>query len=86
MRDIAFVPKAFEEYKNWIETDRRTALRISDLIHDILRSPFDGIGKPEALKHQFKGCWSLRIDQEHRLIYKVTDDYIVIFSCYSHYQ
>ncbi len=86
MRNIEFVPKAFFEYRKWIETDRRTALRISDLINDILRTPFDGIGKPEPLKHQFKGCWSRRIDQEHRLIYKVTDDSLIIFSCFSHYE
>ena len=55
MRNIEFIPKAFAEYKNWIATDRKVALRISDLIYDIIRSPFEGIGKPEALKHQFKG-------------------------------
>jgi len=86
MRNIEFVPKAFIEYRNWTETDRRTALRISDLINAILRSPFEGIGKPEPLKHQFKGCWSRHIDQEHRLIYQVTDSSIIIYSCYSHYQ
>jgi toxin YoeB len=86
MRDILFVPKAFKEYQEWIATDRKTALRIGDLIKDILRSPFDGIGKPEPLKHEFSGCWSRRIDQEHRLIYSLTDTMIVIYSCYSHYK
>jgi len=86
MRHIEFVPKAFIEYRNWIEVDRKTALRISDLINDILRSPFEGIGKPEALKYEFKGYWSRRIDHEHRLIYKVTDVSVIIFSCFSHYQ
>jgi toxin YoeB len=86
MRDILFVPKAFKEYQEWIATDRKTALRIGDLIKDILRSPFDGIGKPEPLKHEFAGCWSRRIDQEHRLIYSLTDTTIVIYSCYSHYK
>lgn len=85
MRNIAFVPKAFEEYQQWVNTDRKTALRIGELIKDILRSPFDGIGKPEALKHQFKGFWSRRITLEHRLIYGVSDDYILIISCRSHY-
>jgi len=85
MRNIEFVPKAFQEYQDWIERDRKTALRIGDLIKDILRSPFEGLGKPEPLKHQFKGYWSRRIDQEHRLIYLVTADSIVIFSCFSHY-
>ena len=86
MKNIEFVPGAFAEYQNWIETDRRIALRIGDLIRDILRHPFNGIGKPEPLKHQFKGYWSRRIDREHRLIYKVTTDAVVIISCYSHYK
>ncbi len=85
MKNIEFVPKAFKEYQEWIQTDRKTALRIGDLIKDILRNPFDGIGKPEALKHQFKGTWRRRIDQEHRLVYMVTENSIVIISCYSHY-
>ncbi len=86
MRTVEFVPKAFGEYQDWIKEDRKTALRIGDLIKDILRSPYEGMGKPEPLKHQFKGSWSRRIDQEHRLIYTVTDNSIVIFSCYSHYR
>ena len=85
MRTIEFVPEAFKEYLAWIKNDRKTALRIGDLIRDILRNPYKGIGKPEALKHQFKGYWSRRIDQEHRLIYKVTESSIVVISCYSHY-
>lgn len=86
MRDIIFVPKAFKEYQEWISIDRRTALRIGDSIKDILRSPFDGTGKPEPLKYDFAGCWSRRINQEHRLIYAVTDIAIIIYSCYSHYK
>ena len=85
MRHIEFVSKAFAEYRKWIETDRRTALRISDLINDILRTPFEGLGKPEPLKYEFKGYWSRRIDHEHRLIYKIPDSSLIIFSCYSHY-
>ena len=73
MRTIEFVPKAFVEYQEWIKTDRKTALRIGDLIRDILRNPFEGLGKPEPLKYDFAGCWSRRIDQEHRLIYAVKD-------------
>jgi toxin YoeB len=86
MRNIKFVPKAFIEYQEWVNRDRKTALRIGDLIRDIQRSPFEGLGKPEPLKHQFKGYWSRRIDQEHRLIYSVTEESILIISCYSHYQ
>lgn len=86
MRNICFLSKAFIEYQNWIEQDRKTALRIGDLIKGINRNPFDGIGKPEPLKHQFKGCWSRRINSEHRLIYSVTEEEIIVYSCYSHYQ
>jgi toxin YoeB len=85
MRNIEFVPKAFEEYQEWIIRDRQMAIRIGDLIRDILRDPFTGLGKPEPLKYQFAGCWSRRIDKEHRLIYKITETEIVIFSCYYHY-
>jgi len=85
MKNIEFVPKAFDEYKEWILLDRKTALRIGDLIKDILRDPFTGIGKPEPLKHQFAGCWSRRIDSEHRLIYRMTETSVVIFSCKHHY-
>jgi toxin YoeB len=86
MKEIIFVQKAFKEYQDWIFNDRKMALRIGDLIKDILRNPFEGIGKPEALKHEFKGCWSRRIDSEHRLIYSVSQNSVVIYSCYSHYQ
>ena len=85
MRNIEFIPAAFKEYQEWIEIDRKKALRIGDLIRDIIRNPYEGIGKPEALKHEYKGYWSRRIDREHRLIYKVTEISIVIISCYSHY-
>ncbi len=85
MRNIEFVPKAFEEYQQWIATDRKIAMRIGDLIRDILRNPFSGIGKPEPLRHEFAGCWSRRIDQEHRLIYQVTDGAVIIFACRHHY-
>jgi len=85
MTNVEFVPAAFNEYRNWIETDRKTALKISDLIRDILRNPYEGIGKPEPLRHQFQGFWSRRIDNEHRLIYKITETSVVIISCYSHY-
>jgi toxin YoeB len=85
MRSIEFLPAAFREYQQWIELDRKVALRIGDLIRDILRNPFDGIGKPEALRYEFKGYWSRRIDREHRLIYKITETSVIIVSCYSHY-
>ena len=85
MKNLEFFPAAFQEYQEWIETDRRIALRIGDLIRDILRHPFEGIGKPEPLKYKYKGYWSRRIDNEHRLIYRVKDDEIHIAKCRFHY-
>lgn len=85
MRTICFEKSAFEEYQNWIGDDRKIALRIGEVIKDILREPYTGIGKPEALKGDLKGYWSRRINDKHRLIYKITEKEILIVSCYSHY-
>ncbi|HKG69909.1 MAG TPA: Txe/YoeB family addiction module toxin [Segetibacter sp.] len=85
MRLIIFEFNAFKQYQEWIKTDKKISLRISSLILEIAKSPFTGRGKPELLKGDFKGYWSRRIDNEHRLIYKVTEDSIIIALCYSHY-
>lgn len=85
MRSLEFDEAAFEDLAWWIKQDRSKALRIVDLIKDVQRNPFKGIGKPELLKHQLKGCWSRRIDQEHRLVYQVTEDKIRILACRYHY-
>ncbi len=85
MRSLEFDIAAFEDLAWWIEQDRSKALRIVNLIKDIRRDPFKGAGKPEPLKHEFKGCWSRRIDQEHRLIYQVTEEKIRILACRYHY-
>jgi toxin YoeB len=82
---LEFDEAAFEDLAWWIKQDRYKALRIVDLIKDVQRSPFIGIGKPEPLKYQLKGCWSRRIDQEHRLIYQVTEEKIRILACRYHY-
>jgi len=68
---LEFDISAFEDLAWWIEKDRAKALRIVSLIKDIQREPFKGIGKPEPLRHEFAGCWSRRIDKEHRLVYQV---------------
>ncbi len=85
MRNLEFDINAFEDLAWWIKQDRKKALRIIDLIKQIEREPFGGIGKPEPLKHELKGCWSRRIDKEHRLIYQVFDDKIRILACRFHY-
>lgn len=82
---IAFTPTAWEQYGYWAQTDRQIVKRIHALIKDIQRSPFDGIGKPEPLKHQYTGLWSRRIDDEHRLVYRVLDDELMILQCRFHY-
>lgn len=86
MRNIEFTPKAFEEFQQWMETDKKIAIRIADLIRNSIRDSFKGIGKPEPLRYDYAGFRSRRVDDEHRLLYKVTTDAIVIFSCYSHYK
>ncbi len=85
MRRIAFTPDAFENFVGWSGEDKKIYARIIELIKDILRSPFSGIGKPEPLKHQLKGLWSRRITKEHRLVYKVQNEEIIIYSCKFHY-
>ena len=85
MLNVAFNADVFDDYNNWAETDKQVFKRLVSLITDCQRSPFKGIGKPEPLKHQMKGCWSRRITDEHRLVYQVTPDYLVIISCKYHY-
>ena len=85
MRSLEFDIAAFEDLAWWIQQDRGKALRIVNLLKDVHRDPFKGIGKPEPLKHELKGCWSRRIDREHRLVYQISVDKIRILSCRYHY-
>lgn len=85
MRRIAFLPAAFEDFVWWATEDSKTHQRIVRLIRDVLRDPFKGPGKPELLKRNLQGMWSRRISEEHRLVYKVTDEEIIIVSCRYHY-
>jgi len=71
--------------KYWVETDRRTALRALELVEAVLRDPFVGVGKPEPLKHLLAGCWSRRITQEHRLVYRVSENRIDFLQARYHY-
>lgn len=85
MRSVAFLPQAFTDFAQWAIEDRKIHSKIVDLIKDIQRQPFSGLGKPEPLKHELRGLWSRRITQEHRLVYKITENEIVILSCKFHY-
>jgi toxin YoeB len=78
-------PQAWEDYVHWSETDRKMTKRINRLIADIQRDPFDGIGKPEPLRYAFAGDWSRRIDDEHRLVYHVDGDNLIILQARLHY-
>jgi len=85
VKNLEFDPKAFEDLAWWIEQDRKKALQIMKLIRAIQREPYTGLGQPELLKHQFSGCWSRRIDHEHRLVYEIHEAKIVILACRFHY-
>lgn len=82
---LIFVDESWEDYLYWQKNDKKIVQKINALIKDISRNPFSGIGKPEALKHKYKGFWSRRIDHEHRLIYQIKDDEIRIAKCRFHY-
>ncbi len=76
---------AWEQYLYWQSTDKSKLKRINELIKSTLRTPFEGIGNPEPLKHQLAGFWSRKIDSEHRLVYTIQDDNLIIASCRYHY-
>lgn len=82
---IVFSKNAWEDYVSWLEEDKKILKKINDLIKDIRRSPYDGIGKPEPLKYDLGGLWSRRINLEHRLVYKIESEEILIFGCRYHY-
>lgn len=82
---IVFTDVSWEDYLYWQKNDKQKAKRINELIRDIARNPFDGIGKPEALRYNYTGFWSRRIDEEHRLIYRVVENEIQIVKCRFHY-
>ncbi|MCU0340357.1 MAG: Txe/YoeB family addiction module toxin [Spirosomaceae bacterium] len=86
MRSVRFREKAFDEVREWLFEDPKTLQRIFRVLEECRRTPFVGIGKPEALKGEYKGCWSRRINDEDRLIYKVTDEDIIVLSLKGHYQ
>ena len=82
---LVFAEKAWEDYLYWQRTDKKILKRINALIKDITREPFEGIGKPEPLKHALSGYWSRRINDEHRMVYKVQDNSLLIAQLRYHY-
>ena len=86
MRNIQFTPDAFEQYMDWQTSNKIIYNKLNKLIRETARTPYEGTGKPEALKHDLKGYWSRRINDEHRLVYGIADTYIQIIACKLHYK
>lgn len=82
---VIFVDGAWEDYLYWQQTDKSMLKKINGLIKEISRTPFQGTGKPEPLKENLSGFWSRRINQEHRLVYKVEDGVVIVLQCKYHY-
>ena len=80
-----FSDRAWEDYLYWQKNDKRMLKKVNELIKDINRNQYEGIGKPEPLKHQLQGLWSRRIDSEHRLVYEIAEDELRIIACRYHY-
>ncbi len=83
--NILFTDESWRDYLYWQQTDKKILHKINKLIHEIRRTPFEGIGKPEPLRYQLQGCWSRRINDEHRIIYEVVGDTVRIIACRYHY-
>lgn len=84
-KSLEFDPNAIEDLSYWVKQDRKKAEKLLKLIQEVAKDPFNGIGKPEPLKHTLAGCWSRRIDQENRLVYSITEENVRILSCRFHY-
>jgi len=82
---LVFTELSWEDYLFWQKNDKQKLKRINEILKDISRNPYDGIGKPEPLKFNYAGFWSRRIDEEHRLIYRIDEDEIQIAKCRFHY-
>ncbi|RLA81063.1 MAG: Txe/YoeB family addiction module toxin [Epsilonproteobacteria bacterium] len=83
--NISWTDKSWDEYLYWQTKDKKNLKKINSLLKDIKRDPYNGIGKPEPLKHELSGCWSRKITDEHRLVYEVYEFYIIIIACKYHY-
>ena len=84
-RQAVFQPEFLEDLEYWVQTDRKMALRLIKMVREILRNPFEGLGKPEPLKYEFSGAWSRRLNKEHRIVYLVSEDRIDFLKARYHY-
>lgn len=83
--NVSFTENAWEDYLFWQKMDKKIVKRVNELIKDIKRNPYDGLGKPEARKYDLAGKWSRRITEEHRLVYEVKGDHLIVYTCRYHY-
>ncbi len=86
MRELLFMPKAWQDLGWWMQNDIKQVKKIYSLLENCVKTPFTGLGQPELLKANFKGYWSRRINLEHRIIYKVEETKIIVVSLHGHYQ
>jgi toxin YoeB len=84
--NVTFTPQAWEDYQFWVQTDKKTCKRVNELIKDALRSPCDGIGKPEPLRQGLSGYWSRRITEEHRMVYRPIESGLLLLQLRYHYK
>lgn len=82
---LVFTEQSWDDYQYWLKNNKQLLRRVNELIKAIQRTPFEGIGKPEPLRHQLQGLWSRRINEEHRLVYEVTEQELRIIACRYHY-
>jgi toxin YoeB len=84
--NLSFTPQSWDDYQFWLQTDKKILRRINELVKDTLRSPHDGIGKPEPLRQGLAGYWSRRITEEHRMVYRQIDSGILLIQLRYHYK
>ena len=84
-RVAVFQPEFLQDLRSWVKNERAAAIRVLDLVEAVMRDPFEGPGKPEPLKHVLAGCWSRRVTQEHRLVYRVSEEAIDFLQARYHY-
>ncbi len=84
-RVAVFQPEFRDDLKYWVKCDRSTAVRVLELVEAVMRDPFEGLGKPEPLRYALAGCWSRRVSQEHRLVYRVADERVDFLQARYHY-
>jgi toxin YoeB len=83
--NLRFTPDGWDDYLFWDARDKAVMRRLNRLLEETLRTPFEGLGKPEQLRHQLAGCWSRRLTEEHRLVYRITADAVMVLMARYHY-